>query len=104
MAIIDVAIIPIGTEGSSVSLFVASIQKILKKHEEKGDIQFQLTPMSTLIEGELSTLLKVVEEIHESPFKEGIQRVATNIRIDDRCDKTSTMSGKLASVQKKLVD
>ncbi len=104
MAIIDVTIIPIGTKECSVSQYVASIQKILKKHEEQGNIQFQLTPMSTLIEGDLSMLLKVVEEIHESPFKEGIQRVATNIRIDDRRDKQSTMSGKLASVEKKISD
>ncbi|MRX72623.1 MTH1187 family thiamine-binding protein [Bacillus lacus] len=102
MAIVDVTIIPIGTEGPSVSEYVAEIQHVLKKFEEEGTIQFQLTPMNTLIEGELPELFKVLQAIHEVPFSKGISRVATNIRIDDRRDKPSTLSGKLESVNKKM--
>lgn len=58
--------------------------------------------MSTLIEGELPVLFKVIESIHEVPFEHGIKRVATNIRIDDRRDKKQTMASKLDSVQSKL--
>ena len=104
MAIVDVTVIPIGTESPSVSSYVADIHHILRRYEEEGEIHFQLTPMNTIIEGELSTLLKVIQEIHESPFQKGIQRVATNIRIDDRRDKVSTMEGKLSSVQSKLTN
>ncbi|OIU71013.1 MTH1187 family thiamine-binding protein [Rossellomorea aquimaris] len=99
MAIVDVTVIPIGTETPSVSSYVADLQKILTKHEDEGNIRYQLTPMNTIIEGELSTLLGVIQEIHEAPFQKGIQRVATNIRIDDRRDKKGTMEGKLASVK-----
>ncbi|WYP27992.1 MTH1187 family thiamine-binding protein [Alkalihalobacillus sp. FSL W8-0930] len=100
MAIVDVTIIPIGTEGPSVSDYVVNIQRVL---ESFGDqITFQLTPMSTLIEGELPVLFKVLEAIHEVPFEHGIKRVATNIRIDDRRDKKQTMASKLDSVQSKL--
>ncbi len=99
MAIVDVTVIPIGTETPSVSLYVADLQKILQKHEDEGNIRYQLTPMNTIIEGELSTLLGVIQEIHEAPFQKGIKRVATNIRIDDRRDKKGTMEGKLASVK-----
>ncbi|MGM0844260.1 MAG: MTH1187 family thiamine-binding protein [Bacillota bacterium] len=102
MAIVDVTVIPIGTESASVSDYVVQLQKILQKHEEEGTISFKLTPMSTLIEGDLGDLLKVVQEIHESPFSQGIQRVATNIRIDDRRDKKRKMEDKLASVESKL--
>lgn len=102
MAIVDVTVIPIGTATPSVSDYVAQLQKILKKHEEQGTISFKLTPMSTLIEGELSDLFRVVQEIHEAPFSEGIQRVATNIRIDDRRDKIRKMEDKLASVESKM--
>ncbi len=100
MAIVDITIIPIGTETPSVSGYVAEIQEVLKTYE--GKVTFQLTPMSTLIEGELPVLFEVIQAIHEVPFKHGIKRVATNIRIDDRRDKISTMEGKLEAVQSKI--
>lgn len=98
MAIIDVTVIPIGTETPSVSKYVASVQKVLRKYSEEGKIRFQLTPMNTIIEGELPVLLEVVQAIHEQPFKEGVQRVSTTIRIDDRRDKNRRMEEKVEKV------
>jgi uncharacterized protein (TIGR00106 family) len=100
MAIIDVTVIPLGTSTPSVSEYVAEIQKVLQQYE--GRIKFQLTPMSTLIEGDLKLLLEIVQEIHEVPFQKGLQRVCTNIRIDDRRDKEHSMERKLKAVQSKL--
>ncbi|MEH7115447.1 MTH1187 family thiamine-binding protein [Neobacillus niacini] len=100
MAIVDITVIPVGTGSPSVSEYVAEIQKVLRQYE--GEIKYQLTPMSTLIEGDLTLLLKIVQELHENPFKKGLQRVCTNIRIDDRRDKENTMERKLQSVQEKL--
>ncbi|WP_026558760.1 MTH1187 family thiamine-binding protein [Bacillus sp. J37] len=102
MAIVDVTVIPVGTTTPSVSEYVADIQHILKKYEEEGKIKYKLTPMNTIIEGELPILFQVISAIHEAPFQKGIQRVATNIRIDDRRDKKTTMEGKLESVEKHL--
>lgn len=102
MAIVDVAVIPIGTDTPSVSRYVASVQKVLKKYEETGKIRFQLTPMNTIIEGELPVLFEVIQAMHEVPFQEGIQRVATTIRIDDRRDKTQKMEEKVAKVMSLL--
>jgi uncharacterized protein (TIGR00106 family) len=102
MAIVDVTVIPIGTQTPSVSSYVADIQKILKQYEEQGKIQYQLTPMNTLIEGELPVLLEVIQEIHEAPFNAGIQRVATNIRIDDRRDVKRKMQDKVNRVNELL--
>lgn len=84
MAIADVTIIPIGTKTPSVSEYVADVQNILEGYKAAGKIKFQLTPMNTLIEGELSDLFAVIQDIHEAPFQKGLHRVATNIRIDDR--------------------
>ncbi len=67
-----------------------------------GKIDFQLTPMNTLIEGELSDVLEVVQVIHELPFDKGLSRVCTNIRIDYLLDKSRKMNDKLTSVQKHL--
>lgn len=102
MAIVDVTVIPLGTETPSVSSYVASVHKVLKKYEEAGKVRFQLTPMNTIIEGELPVLMEVIQAMHEVPFKEGIQRVATTIRIDDRRDKTRRMEDKVAKVQSLL--
>ncbi|CPR05884.1 DglA [Staphylococcus aureus] len=58
--------------------------------------------MNTLIEGDLKDLLEIIQEIHESPFNKGLDRVCTNIRIDDRRDKSRKMNDKLDSVNKHL--
>lgn len=102
MAIVDVVVIPVGTEGPSVSEYIADIQIILEKHKEAGTIDYLLTPMNTLIEGDLKDLLEIIQEIHESPFNKGLDRVCTNIRIDDRRDKSRKMNDKLDSVNKHL--
>ncbi|AKO93458.1 MTH1187 family thiamine-binding protein [Priestia filamentosa] len=100
MAILDVTVIPVGTSTPSVSQYVADIHKVLKRHE--GKVKVQLTPMSTLIEGDLDDLFEVVKEMHELPFSKGLDRVCTNIRIDDRRDLKHTMERKIEAVETKL--
>lgn len=100
MAIVDITVIPVGTGTPSVSEYVAEIQRVLQQYG--GRVKYQLTPMSTLIEGDLKLLLEIVQELHEVPFQKGLQRVCTNVRIDDRRDKENTMERKLQSVQAKL--
>ncbi|TDM04346.1 MTH1187 family thiamine-binding protein [Macrococcus carouselicus] len=102
MAIVDVVVIPLNEKSVSVSEYIADIQLILKDKKEAGLIDYQLTPMSTLIEGELADLLEVIGEIHEAPFNKGVKRVCTNIRIDDRRDISRKMNDKLDSVNKHL--
>jgi uncharacterized protein (TIGR00106 family) len=100
MAIVEVTIVPLGTGSPSVSHYVAEVHKVLEQAEEP--VKFQLTPMSTIIEGELDQLLAVVRRMHEVPFLKGAARVSTTIKIDDRRDKAATMESKLQSVRDKL--
>lgn len=102
MAIVDVTVIPIGTETPSVSSYVADIQRVLKEYEKKGQIRFQLTPMNTIIEGELPVLFEVIQAMHEVPFENGLMRVATNIRVDDRRDVKRKMEEKVQRVESQL--
>ncbi|HAR6078391.1 TPA: MTH1187 family thiamine-binding protein [Staphylococcus pseudintermedius] len=102
MAIVDVVVIPVGTEGPSVSQYIAEIQTKLEEFKQEGKIDYRLTPMNTLIEGELADLFEVIQAIHELPFNKGLDRVCTNIRIDDRRDKQRKMNDKLDSVKKHL--
>jgi len=99
MVIVDVTVIPVG-EKTSVSKYVADIHHVLENSDK--NIKYQLTPMSTIIEGELEDLLQVIKEIHEVPFKHGMGRVCTNVRIDDRRDVENSMERKLKSVEKRM--
>ncbi|MEO3944777.1 MTH1187 family thiamine-binding protein [Gorillibacterium sp. CAU 1737] len=100
MPLMEVTIVPVGTESPSVSHYVADVHRLLESAPEP--IKFQLTPMSTILEGSLEDLFAVVRRMHEVPFASGALRVNTSIRIDERRDKASTMESKLASVREKL--
>lgn len=99
MSVVEVTIVPLGTGSPSVSQYVAGCHKIL---EQATDLNYQLTPMSTIIEGDLNRILEVIRQMHDTPFAAGAQRVSTTIRIDDRRDKELTMAGKIKAVTDKL--
>jgi uncharacterized protein (TIGR00106 family) len=93
---------PLGAGTTSVSDVVAEVHRLLERSELA--IHYQLTPMSTILEGEVEDLYTILKQIQEVPFNLGHQRVAMNIRIDERRDKASSMKSKLATVNKKLRD
>jgi uncharacterized protein (TIGR00106 family) len=99
MAIAEIIITPLGTGTPSLSKYVASAVKVL---EQEKDLKYELTPMGTVVEGDLGKILLVAEKMHEACFDEGVSRVATTVKIDDRRDKTSTMKDKVNSVMRKL--
>jgi uncharacterized protein (TIGR00106 family) len=99
MAIMEVAIIPMGTGSTSVSQYVAECHKIIENAE---GVKSELTPMGSILEGDLDTILELARKMHEVPFESGAMRVSTTIRIDDRRDKKASMEQKLNSVQSKL--
>lgn len=100
MAIVQVTTFPMGTETPSVSKYVAAVQRVLREAPE--NITFQMTPMATIIEGELPDILAVIQRMHEQSFKEGAMRVYTSITIDERRDKPASMAQKIRSVEEKL--
>ncbi|MHA0857505.1 MTH1187 family thiamine-binding protein [Paenibacillus sp. CMAA1364] len=99
MAIAEVTVIPIGTQTTSLSAYVADMQRVLKDQE---GITYQLTSMSTIIEGPLELVWRAIAALHESPFLSGAQRVSTSVKLDDRRDKASSSAQKLNSVLDKL--
>lgn len=102
MAIVQVTIVPLGTGTPSLSEYVAEVHQELEQSAASGRIKYQLTPMSTIIEGDLDELLAIVRRMHEVPFANGAARVSTTLTIDDRRDKQGTMEQKLLSVEEKL--
>jgi len=101
MAIAEISVVPLGTKTPSVSQYVARAVKILGK--EKG-IGYEMTAMGTIIEGDLDRILAVVKKMHEGTFGDGVVRVLTMVKIDDRRDRTQDMKAKLDSLKKKLQD
>jgi uncharacterized protein (TIGR00106 family) len=99
MAIAEISVVPLGTKTPSVSQYVARAVKVL---EHEKDIEYEMTAMGTIIEGDLDRILAMVKKMHEETFGEGVARVLTTIKIDDRRDKAQTMEAKLASLKKKL--
>jgi uncharacterized protein (TIGR00106 family) len=99
MAIVETTIVPLGTATTSISYYVAACHRIL---QEQQSIAYQLTPMGTIIEGDLDVILQTIRKMHEVPFQEGALRVTTTIKIDDRRDKDTSMEGKVNAVQEKL--
>jgi len=99
MAIVEVTVIPVGTGSTSLSSYVAELQRVLEKQE---GITYTLTSMSTIIEGQLDDIFTAIRAIHEAPFQSGAMRVSTSIKIDDRRDKESSSEQKLRSVREKL--
>ena len=99
MALVEVSIIPLGTETPSISQYIARAVGVL---QGKKDIKYELTAMGTIIEGDLDHLLTLVRKMHEAVFDAGITRVVTMIKIDDRRDKISSMSSKIESLKREL--
>jgi uncharacterized protein (TIGR00106 family) len=99
MVVCSISIIPVGTGSTSVSPYVARCHEVLRG--ARG-LKYQLTPMATILEGELENVLDVVAELHGATFQEGAKRVLTTVIIDERRDKALSMEGKVESVKKKL--
>lgn len=97
--IADIRVLPFGTGTPSLSHYVAECVNVL---EQAPDIQYQVTPMATMVEGPLERVLELVREMHEIPFTKGVQRVATIVSIDDRRDKEITMDSKVSAVTRQL--
>ncbi|MEJ5301615.1 MAG: MTH1187 family thiamine-binding protein [Thermodesulforhabdaceae bacterium] len=98
MAIVEVSIVPLGTSDTSLSNYVA---KVLEVVEESG-LQYELTPMGTILTGSLGEIFPVISRMHERCFEEGVRRVLTLIKIDDRRDKMVKPQDKVFSVRAKL--
>lgn len=98
-AIVEVSVVPIGTCTTSLSNDVARAVKVLKD----SGVDYEVTGMCTVIEGEISKIMPLVEKMHDATFGDDVKRVVTTIKIDERRDKESSSEAKVRSVEEKLV-
>jgi uncharacterized protein (TIGR00106 family) len=98
MALAEISIIPLGTATASIGDWIAQAITVL----EKEGMKYEISPMGTLIEAEISDVFRVASRMHKPAFGMGTTRVVTTVTIDDRRDKSVTMKSKVASVKKRL--
>ena len=89
-------VIPIG-KGESLSTYVAECVRIV----EKSGLKYQLTPMSTIVEGDPDRVMNAIMNCHHK-VRSMSRRVVTSIEIDDREGMMDAMDHKVASVNTKL--
>ena len=99
MAVVDFCILPIGTQTTSVSPYIAQVEKVLRGQDK---VNVELNAMGTTLEGNLDEALALIRKAQEKLFASGLARVYTVIKIDDRRDKAATLTSKVASVESKL--
>ncbi len=99
MAIAEISVVPLGTKTPSVSKHVARAVKAL---QDEKDVKYETTPMGTIVEADTDRILAVVRRMHEAAFVEGVARVVTTVKIDDRRDESRSMQDKLASLSRAL--
>jgi uncharacterized protein (TIGR00106 family) len=90
------SIIPMGT-GESLSGEVAKVINLV----DRSGLKYQVTAMGTLVEGNWDEVLSLIKRCHETARK-GSDRVYTRISIDDREGVKDQITGKVASVEKKI--
>ncbi|HIJ89710.1 MAG: MTH1187 family thiamine-binding protein [Desulfobulbaceae bacterium] len=98
MAIMQLTIIPLGTQTPSVGQYVAEIQQTLRRE----GVRHELTDMGTLIEGDPPELFALAARLHALPFSHGVQRVVTQMVLDERRDKDVNLGDKTAAVHARL--
>jgi uncharacterized protein (TIGR00106 family) len=96
MMIAQFKVAPIG-QGESLSGYVAECCKIV----EASGLRHELTPMSTILEGDFDEVMAVIAKCHKR-IRELSNRVVTSIEIDDRGGHENAMEEKVKSVERKL--
>ena len=100
MATADLTVIALGRPDPSASKYIAEIQRRLRAQNR---VRFQMNAMGTSLEGSTADILAVVGELHAVPFQQGVPRVYTVLKLDERRDKPDqTLDDKVRSVERLL--
>ena len=96
-ALVEFAMFPTD-KGESKSQFVARVLEIVKD----SGLNYQLTPMGTIIEGKsVSEIFRVIERAYEE-LEQDCNRIYSVIKIDYRKGDVGRMEKKLNSVYEKM--
>ena len=84
----------------SASPYIAEIQRRLAKQERVG---YRMHAMGTSLEGSTDDILALVGELHRVPFDQGVPRVYTVLKLDERRDRPDqSLDDKIRAVEDRL--
>ena len=96
MVLLEFSMSPLG-KGESVGKYVSRSLDII----DKSGVPYRLNPMGTVLEGEWDKVFGVVKKCYQRMSKD-CGRVSCVIKVDYRRGKKGRLSGKVASVEKRL--
>jgi uncharacterized protein (TIGR00106 family) len=100
MSTADLTVLALGRKELSASEYIAEIQRRLSAQDR---VRFKMHAMGTSLEGTTEDILDVVGELHAVPFEQGVQRVYTVLKLDERRDRPSqTLDDKVRGVEDRL--
>jgi uncharacterized protein (TIGR00106 family) len=101
MATADITILGLRTgPDSHASEYIAEIQKHLSQQDK---VAYQLHGMGTSLEGAAEDIFAIAAELHRIPFKLGVPRVYTVMKLDDNAENPAqTLADKVESVRNRL--
>jgi uncharacterized protein (TIGR00106 family) len=100
VATADLSVLALGRPDVSASEYIAEIQRRLKRQER---VRYRMHAMGTSLEGSTEDILSVVAELHAVPFEQGVPRVYTILKLDERRDRPrQTLDEKVRSVEERL--
>jgi uncharacterized protein (TIGR00106 family) len=100
VATADLTVLALGRPEIGASEYIAEIQRRLAAQNR---VRYRMHAMGTSLEGSTDDILAVVGELHRVPFEQGIPRVYTVLKLDERRDKPDqTLDDKVRSVERLL--
>ena len=96
MVLLEFSMSPLG-KSESVGKYVSRSLEII----EKSGVEYRLNPMGTVLEGEWDKVFGVVKKCFQRMSKD-CGRISCVIKVDYRRGHKGRLSGKVASVEKRL--
>src|SRR3954467_3007479 len=100
MATADLTVLALGRPQVSAGEYIAEIQRRLAKQDR---VRYRMHAVGTSLEGATADILAVVGEPPPVPFDQGVPRVYTILKLDERRDRPDqTLDDKVRSVEERL--
>tara|TARA_B100000579_G_C22682220_1_gene780845 strand:- start:188 stop:478 length:291 start_codon:yes stop_codon:yes gene_type:complete len=91
---IDLCLVPIGV-GVSLSPYIKKCLSVIDKYE----LNYELGPNGTAIEGEWDRVFECVKNCHEVVHSQGALRIYTTLKVNTRTDKKQLFKDKVQSLK-----
>lgn len=94
--IAQISIYPLG-KGASLSKSVSALVDLV----DRSGLDYRLTSMGTVVEGEWDAVMKLVRKLRDRALKDS-ERLIVNITIDERKDRRKRLDHKIRAVESLL--